>query len=410
MSPDSKYISLITYTTKIKINLCNFLAIWAVLSILLDTKSNELQYVKTLQQVVNDYYEKCPMEVMGRLEQQTAEILNVMYDSVTNQDFDRVSDDVDSISGAVDNDSDKIDTDYIQKPYDYDNATGQMRSEQNMTNELKDVGTNDTVPSERNDNEKTKVKWSMQTNDIDNDFIREYDKMRKSMEDRQTNDFYEAQRHIQSAMMGDTPVKTVQNRQCIDNVSDYDSEHYRITKSVRHKLDLGPNSLLGAQQHTAVESAAALKRQDKIECKFKAHIQSDNGQYRNETYKRAENMIPQLDSKFNVSDSSNADSHDYLDLASSNIIPHRTRGQKQRHEENEMIQANRCSAHIEYIKPNTKVKKQRQKVPDDEDIDMAKIVKDGKPTYDRQKALETKRQLQEKEAKRLVLAKAKHYK
>ena len=42
-------------------------------------------------------------------------------------------------------------------------------------------------------------------------------------------------------MMGDSPVKTVQNRQCIDNVSDYDSEHYRISKSVRHRLDLGPN-------------------------------------------------------------------------------------------------------------------------------------------------------------------------
>ena len=401
MSPDSKYSSLITYTTKIEIDLCNFLAIWAVLSILLDTKSNELQYVKTLQQVVNDYYKKRPMEIMGRLEQQTAKILNVMYGGVTNQDFDRVSDDVDSISGAVDNDSDKIDTDYIQKPYDNDNATGQMRSERNMTNELKDVGTNDMVPCERNDNEKTKVKWSIETNDIDNDFIREYDKMHKLM------DFYEARKHIQSAMMGDTPVKTMQNRQYIDNVSDYDSEQYRITKSVHHKLDLGPNSLPGAQQHTTVESAAALKRQDKIEGKFKPHIQSDNGQYRNETYKRAENMIPQLDGTFNVSDSSNADLHDYLDLASSNIIPHRTRGQKQRHEENEMIQANRHSAHIEYIKPNTKVKKQRQKVPDDEDIDMAKIVKDDKPRYDRQKALETKRQLQEKEAKRLVLAKAK---
>ena len=118
-------------------------------------------------------------------------------------------------------------------------------------------------------------------------------------------------------------------------------------------------------------------------------------------------MVPQLDGTFNVSDSSDADSHDYLDLASSNIILHRTRGQKQRHEENDMIQANRCSAHIEYIKPNTKVKKQRQKVPDDEDIDMAKIVKDDKPRHDRQKALETKRQLQEKEAKGLVLAKAK---
>ena len=86
-------------------------------------------------------------------------------------------------------------------------------------------------------------------------------------------------------MMGDTPVKTVQNIQCIDNVSDYDSEHHIISKSVHHRLDLGPISLLGAQQHTTVESAADLKRQDKIEGKFKAHIQSDNSQYRNEMYK-----------------------------------------------------------------------------------------------------------------------------
>ena len=395
MSPDSKYISLITYATKLEIDLCNFLAIWAVLSILLDTKSNELQYVKILQQVVNDFYKK-----------QTTEILNIMYDSVTDQDFDRVSDDVDSISGAVNNSSDKIDTDNIQMPYD-DDVTSQMKGEQNMTNESKDVDTNDMVPYEQNDNETTKVKWSIETSDVDNDFLREYDKMHKSMEDRQINDFYEARRHIQSAMIGDTPVKTVQNRQCIDNMSDYDSEHYRISRSVCHKLELGPISLPGAQQHTTVESAAALKRQDKIEGKFKAHIQSDNGQYRNEMYKRAENMIPQLDGTFNASDSSDADLHDYLDLASTNIIPHRTRGQKQRHKENEMIQANRCSAHIEYIKPNTKVKPKRQKVPDDEDIDMAKIVKDGKPRHDRQKALETKRQLQETEAKRLVLAKAK---
>ena len=69
------------------------------------------------------------MEVMRRLEQQTSEILDVMYDSVTNQNFDRVSDDVDSISGAVGNDSDKIDTDNIQMPYDNDNATGQLKGE-----------------------------------------------------------------------------------------------------------------------------------------------------------------------------------------------------------------------------------------------------------------------------------------
>ena len=73
---------------------------------------------------------------MGRLEQQTTEILNIMYDSVTNQDFDRVSDDVDSVSGAVDNGSDKIDTDNIQMPNDNDKVTSQMKGEQNMTNEL----------------------------------------------------------------------------------------------------------------------------------------------------------------------------------------------------------------------------------------------------------------------------------
>ena len=363
MSPDSKYISLITYATKLDIDLCNFPAIWAVLSILLDTKNNELQYVKNLQQVVNDYYEKRPMEVMRRLEQQTSDILNVMYDSVTNQNFDRVSDDIDRVSGVVDNDSDKTDTDNIQMPYDNDNdtATGKMKYEQNMTNELKNIDTNDMLPYERDNNMMTKVKWSTETNDIDDRFLRVYENMCKSMEDRQINDFYEAQRHIQSTMMGDTPVKTVQNRQCIDNMSDYDSEHHRITKSVHHKLDLGPIMLLGAQQHTTVESAAALKIQDKIEGKYKAHMQSNNGQYRNEMYKRAENMIPQLDGTFNVSDSSDTDSHDYLDLAGTNIIPYRTRGQKQRYEENEMPNANRRSAHIEHIKPNTKVKTHKTK-------------------------------------------------
>ena len=193
--------------------MCNFPAIWAVLSILLDTKSNELQYVKNLQQVVNNYYEKHPTEAMRKMEQQTSEILDVMYDSVTNQNFDRVSDDVDRVSGVVDNNFDNIDTDHIQMPYDNDKetTTGNMKHERNMTDESKDTDTNDTVPHERDDNMMTKVKWSIVTNDIDNRFLRYYDNLHRSMEDRQINDFYEAQRHIQSTMMGDTPVKTVQN-------------------------------------------------------------------------------------------------------------------------------------------------------------------------------------------------------
>ena len=326
-----------------------------------------------------------------------------MYDSVTNDNFDRVSDDIDRVSGAVDNNHDKTDNDNEQMPYDYDNdndtATGEMKQDRNMTNELKDVGMKDTVPYKRDDNMMTKAKWSIETSDVGNDLMKEYDNTHKSMEDRQINDFYEARRHIQSAMMGDTPVKTVQNRQYIDNVSDFDSEHHRIFKSAHHRLDLGPISLQGAQQHTTVELAAALKIQDKIEGKCNENMQSNNGQYRNEMYKRAENMIPLLDGTFNVSDNSDSDSHSYLNLAGTNIIPYRTRGQKQRHDENERANANRHSALKDYTKPNTKVKIQRQKVPDDEDIDIDIIVKGDKPKDDRKVPLKLKSSLEKKRPK-----------
>ena len=132
--------------------------------------------------------------------------------------------------------------------------------------------------------------------------------------------------------------------------------------------------LLGAQQHTTVELAAALTIQDKIEDKYDENIHSINGQYRNEMYKRAENMVPQLDGTYNVSEDSDIDLHSYLDLASSNIIAHRMRGQRQRYEINTRANINRCLALKDDKKPNTNVKIRRQKVPDDEDIDINKIV------------------------------------
>ena len=318
MSPDSEYVSLIMYATKIEIDLCNFLAIWAVLCILLDTQSNELQHVKNLQQVVDDYYDKCPM---SRLEHQITDIMNAMYDSVNNDNFDSISDYTDKVSGAVDNDYDRDDKDNDDMPYDKDNddmpydidndmpydrdnddmpcdknnddmpndndndqmpdkyandnetATIKVKYDRNMTNdELKDIGTKDVVLYKRDEKLTTKVNWPIETSDIDDEFMREYDDMHKLMDYRQINDYYKAQRHIQSAMKGDTPIKTGQNRQCIDNVNDYDREHDRILNSVCHRLYLGPNMLLGAQQHTTVESAAALTIQDKIEGKYDENI------------------------------------------------------------------------------------------------------------------------------------------
>ena len=191
--------------------MCNFPAIWAVFSILLDTQSNELQYIKTLQQVVDDYYDKCPTEVMSGLEHRITDIMNAMYDSATNDNFDRVSDNNDRVSGVVDNDANDndqmpydndndqmpYDNDNDQMPYEYDNdddtATMKMKYDRDMMgDELKDVGTIDKVPYTRDDNRMTKVKWSIKTSDIGNDFLREYDNMQQSMEDRQINDFYEA--------------------------------------------------------------------------------------------------------------------------------------------------------------------------------------------------------------------------
>ena len=114
--------------------------------------------------------------------------------------------------------------------------------------------------------------------------------------------------------------------------------------------------LPGAQQYTTVESAAALTIQDKIEGKYDENIQNINGQYRNEMYRRAENMVPQLDGTYNVSDDSDIDSHSYLDLASSNIIVHRMQGQKQRYEINTRANTNRCLALKDDKKPNMNVK------------------------------------------------------
>ena len=302
MSPDNEHVSLIMYTITIEIDLCNFLAIWAVLSILLDTQSNTLQHVISLQQVINNYYDKHPTDVMSRLGHQASVIMKAMYNSVNNDNSDNISGDTDRVSGVVDNDYDANDYDKDEHvmPYDkdkhvmphdsdnentlddndnnqmpakyangYETVSDKVKYDENMKSyEPNDVGKKDMVIYKRVNCILNKEKRPIETRDIDDDFMREYDEMYNSMEYKQIYDYYEAQRHIQSAMEGDTPIKTSHNRQCIDNVRNYDREHDRILNSVRHRLDLGPNMFLGAQRHTTVESAAALRIQDKFKGKM----------------------------------------------------------------------------------------------------------------------------------------------
>ena len=389
MSPDSEYITLISYATTLEINLCNFPAILAVLSILLDTMSSDLQYVQCLQQVFNNYYNTHTQEAMMKLEQQAIKIQDIMYDSMTKHNFDRLSDAVDRVSDAVDSDLDKINTNSIKSTYDNasDTNTGSTKHDQNMNGAPKDTDTKDNVQNDRHDNTVTQVKWSTETKEIDNRYLRDYNNMRRQMKDKQNEEYYKAQRQIYSAIMGDTPVKIVHNRQYIDNISAYDSELQRISKSLCHKLNLGPNSLLGAQQYTTVEAAAAMKVQGKVmkvqdkDNAQKVCMSNDNGQYKREIYRRAEYTIPQLDGTYNVSDRSDVDLHDYLDLANADITRYNTRGQKKRQKAAEAGLANMQLANTEIIKPNTRARKQRQKVPDNEGIDMDKIAKEDMPRY-----------------------------
>ena len=248
MSPDNEYVSLIMYANTIKINLCNFLAILAVLSILLDTQSNTLQHVKSFQQVVNNYYDNCLTDVMSKLEQQAHIIMKAMYDSVNNEHSDSISGDIDRVSDAVDsdhnvNDYDKdendmpYDKDENEMPYDKDkndmpydkdeyvmpnekekyetphesdndymsddNDDDQMPGKDDMDSETVrdemkpvdkmnsyeriDVGKKDVVTYNRTNRILTVEKRPIDTKDIDDDFMRKYDEMYKSMEYKQTS-------------------------------------------------------------------------------------------------------------------------------------------------------------------------------------------------------------------------------
>ena len=153
MSPDSECVSLIIYAITTEIDLCNFLAIWAVLSILLDTQSNTLQYVKSLQQVVNTYYNQHPTDVMSRLEQQASDIIKAMYDSINNDNFDSISGDTDRVSGVVDNDYDANDNDKDEHVMPYDKDTEDVPYDSDNEN-MPDDSDNDQMPTKyANDSE-----------------------------------------------------------------------------------------------------------------------------------------------------------------------------------------------------------------------------------------------------------------
>ena len=95
MSSDNEYVTLLQRTIHLHIDLTTFPTLWAVLSILLDTQDGKCKYVKCLQEEYNNYYKDKSTQHMLKLERQSAELQNCMYDSVTHN--------FDSVSGLHDN-------------------------------------------------------------------------------------------------------------------------------------------------------------------------------------------------------------------------------------------------------------------------------------------------------------------
>ena len=71
---------------------------------------------------------------------------------------------------------------------------------------------------------------------------------------------------IRDEICKDTPVKTETNKPYIDNIDAYNRDRHLITTSLSDRLDLGQNSLLGAQQ-----VRVAAKHTDQIQ-EFPEHL------------------------------------------------------------------------------------------------------------------------------------------
>ena len=184
------------------VDISTFPTVWAVLSILLDTQDSNLEYVKFLQEEYNRYYEHRTRKYIEKLEKKLIAIQTRMSDSVTH-DFDYCDNGLTPLQGQQD-----------------DHPEAVNGAENAIEHDAIDILTE--YPP-----------WSTETYDICDSEKAIYDRNRKE---------------IQGELFKDTPVKTADNKPYTDNIDTYNSDRALITQSLSDRLDLGQNSLLGAQQ------------------------------------------------------------------------------------------------------------------------------------------------------------------
>ena len=224
MSSDNEYVTFLKYAIHLNIDLTTFPTLWAVLSILLDTQDGKCKYVKCLQEEYNNYYEDKSRKYMLKLERKLVEIQNCMYDRVTHN-FDRVS-------GLHDNGLTPL------QGQEDDHPVEVTTPENAIDDHVRDLRT--IYPP-----------WSLDTDDMCDNVQIANDKSTKDIRDK---------------ICKDMPPKTEMNKPYIDNIDAYDRDRHLINTSLSDRLDLGQNSLPGAQQ-----VGVAVKHTDQIP-EFPEHL------------------------------------------------------------------------------------------------------------------------------------------
>ena len=206
MSSDNEYVTLLKYAICLNIDLTMFPTLWAVLSILLDIQDGKHEYVKHLQEEYNTYYEDKSRKYMLKLERKSVEIQNCMHDSVTQN--------VDRVSGL------------------HDNGLSPLQGQED------DQPVEVTTPENAIDEDDRDMRtiyppWSLDTNDMCDNIQIANDKNMKDIRDK---------------ICKDMPLKTEINKPYIDNIDAYNRDRHLLNTSLNDRLDLGQNSLQGAQQ------------------------------------------------------------------------------------------------------------------------------------------------------------------
>ena len=284
MSSDNEDVRLLKYAIHLNIDLSTFPTLWAVLSILLDTRDGKLEYVKLLQEEYNTYYADKSRRYMVNLEKKSVEIQNRMHDSVT-QIFDRVSD-------------------------LNDNGSTSLQGQQDEQSE----GVN--IPGNAIDNDVVDIMtlyppWSPDKNDRCDDNQVASDRSRKE---------------IQDELYKGTPVKTENNVPYIDNIDAYNRA--LITKSLSDRLGLGQSSLPGAQQvRVAVKHTDQGREIPEYLRQISLGEEIENTSY--EDIARNRNLIPQVDGTLDSRDSLDQ-TLDSIDLTESSVKHINTQRQMQK--------------------------------------------------------------------------------